>query len=332
MSWEFIGNSWAVDFLEKNIAAGNSHQAYLICGPDSIGKRTLALQLSQRLLCDHPQDGPCRQCEPCRQTAQKRHPDFHWLEADEVDGTLKVEAIREMQRQIALAPYQAYHRVVLILRAHEMSQSAANALLKTLEEPPSQVVLILTARSEQSLLPTLVSRCEQITLRPVPQAQIFEALQPDMGPEKAKLLGSLSAGLPGIALRLAADGTALPARLDALSKLEDMMAADLIGRFSFADELTKGRDLALNRRRVLDLLEVWLSFWRDVMLTSYGAEVELANPDKQAAISEIAGQVSSAQAAEIVTKTASVMTGVTQNANLQLSMETVLLSLPKPRQ
>ena len=329
MSWDFVGNSWAVKFLENSIAAGTSHQAYLITGPDGIGKRTLAIRLAQRLLCVQPGDGPCRQCEPCRQIAEGQHPDFHRLEAEQIDGTLKVEAVREMQHQIALAPYQAQRRVVLILRAHELSQSAANALLKTLEEPPSQVVLILTARSEQSLLPTLVSRCEQITLRPVPPARIIEELGPELGTELASLLGALSAGLPGIAFSLAKDEAALQARQNALKDLASMLAADRIGRFAFAEELTKGRDLAASRRRVLDLLQVWLSFWRDVMLSSFGAEVDLANPDQKHQIHSVAKQISKARSAEIVAKIEAVMTGVTQNANLQLSMESLLLSLPK---
>jgi DNA polymerase-3 subunit delta' len=328
MSWKIIGNAWAVNFLERNISAGTDRQAYLITGPDSIGKRTLAIQLAQRLMCTTPDDGPCCRCSSCRQIAELQHPDLHPLVSEEVDGTLKVESVREMQRQISLAPYQAERRVVLVFRAHEMSPSAANALLKTLEEPPAQVVLILTARSEQSLLPTMVSRCEVLSLRPVPQEELIEGLSQQLPSEKATLLGSLAAGLPGLALGLASDEAALTARHEAMETLNGLLGKSRIERFEFVEEITKGRDLSASRRRVLDLLEVWLSLWRDVMLQRYGAQVALANPDQDEKIRRIAGKIESGQAASIVTDIQGIMTGVTKNANLQLSMESLMLNLP----
>ena len=328
MSWDFIGNRWAIEFLEQKVAGGTARQSYLITGPDSIGKRTLAVQLAQRLLCQQPEGGPCRRCQDCRQLQAHQHPDLHWLEADEIDGTLKVEAVREMQRQIALAPYQSKHRVVLIMRAHEMSASAANALLKTLEEPPDQVVLILTARSEGSLLSTLVSRCEIVSLRPVSQEELIAGLQERLEPEMARLLGSLAAGLPGAAMELAQDEEALGARKEALEQLDRMLAADRIGRFEYVDQLTGGRDLAASRRRVLDLLQVWLSLWRDVMLQGHRAQVALTNPDQAERIKRIESKVTGEQAADIVAKIQSVMTGITRNANLQLAMESLMLRLP----
>lgn len=328
MSWDIIGNHWAIEFLERNILAGTVRQAYLITGPDHIGKRTLAVRLAQRLLCSAPADGPCRQCSPCRQIADRQHPDLHYLEAEEVDGTLKVETIRELQRQISLAPYQADQRVVLIMRAHELSPGAANALLKTLEEPPGKVVLVLSARSEQSLLPTLVSRCEVLALRPVPQQKLIEGLRQRMPGEQARLLGSLAAGLPGSALNLAQDDEALGARQEALATLEQLLVGNRIVRFEFAESLTSGRDLTANRRTILDLLQIWLSLWRDVMLRRFGAQVALANPDQVDRIDRIAQEISPAQAQQIVSKIQGVMIGVTRNANLQLSMESLLLTFP----
>ncbi|MFP3854793.1 MAG: DNA polymerase III subunit delta' [Anaerolineales bacterium] len=329
MSWDMIGHEWAIEFLEHSFAKGSVRQAYLIMGPDRVGKRTMAIRLAQRLMCEDPESGPCRQCSSCRQIAERRHPDLHVLEAEEIDGTLKVDQVREVQRQIALAPYQASNRVVLGLRAHEMSASAANALLKTLEEPPDKVIIILTARSEQALLPTMVSRCELLNLRPVPQQTLVDGLRQRLTGEKADLLGPLAAGLPGLALALARDEEALQARQDALAKLVELLSAGRIERFKFVADFTRGRDLAANRRKALDLLEVWLSFWRDVMLRSFGAQVPLSNPDQAEQIEGITRRLSDRMTARVVSEIEASVDGINRNANLQLCLENLMLHLPR---
>lgn len=149
-----------------------------------------------------------------------------------------------------------------------------------------------------------------------------------MEAEQAELLASLAAGLPGAALRLAADEEALTARKEALDSLSRILHADRIERFQFAKEIADGRELAEIRRRILDLLDVWLSLWRDVMLRRFGAEVALANPDESQRIDRIAAGVTADESAIAVKKIEAIMTGITLNANPQLSMESLMLSLP----
>ena len=329
MPWKMIGHEWAVEHLRQHIQRGQLRHAYLLTGPDSVGKETLALRLAQALLCQEPASAPCADCRACLQVVDGVHPDLHLVEAEEVDGTLKVEQVRELQRQIALTPYEGGRRVVIIRRAHEMSSGAANALLKTLEEPPPQVVLALAARSPESLLPTIVSRCEQLGLRPVPVDVIQAALSAEFGAECAQLLACLSAGRPGLAITLGRDEQALAGRRQSLDALFEALQANRTDRFAYVKELMPGRDRTLDRRRCLDELQVWLSFWRDVMLTSFGAGVAAANIDEWRRIQRIGQAITPAAAAGAVNALQGALVAVSRNANLQLAMETALLDLPQ---
>jgi DNA polymerase III subunit delta' len=114
---------------------------------------------------------PCGQCRDCKQIEAMQHADLHVIQAVDEDGkpkpggTLKVDQIRDLRRLITYKPYQSRYRIAMFLRFHEANESAANALLKTLEEAPSYAVLILTADNPEQLLPTIVSRCEVLRLR-----------------------------------------------------------------------------------------------------------------------------------------------------------------------
>jgi DNA polymerase-3 subunit delta' len=169
LNWNLLGHEWAAQLLAGQFARDSLRHAYLITGPAGVGRRTLALSLAQAVNCPTSlaPGVPCQTCRTCSQIAQQQHPDLSVVQADEVGGTLKVDQIRELQRSLNLAPYQARYRIALLLRFEEAHISAANALLKTLEEPASQVILILTAESVDALLPTVVSRCEVLRLRPL---------------------------------------------------------------------------------------------------------------------------------------------------------------------
>jgi len=135
-----------------------------------------------------------------------QHPDLDILQADQSTGQLKVDQIRELQHHLALSPYEARYRIALLLNFERANPNAANALLKTLEEPPDQVILILTADSPENLLPTIVSRCEVIRLRPLSYELLASQLVRNLGvdPERAEILAHVSNGMPRISNPLSA--------------------------------------------------------------------------------------------------------------------------------
>src|SRR5215813_12635625 len=227
-NWNFFGNDWAVDMLKKHVVNGARH-AYLLAGPPGLGRRSLALRFAQALNCQTPVgEGPsaCGQCRDCKQIEAMQHADLTVVKAESEGGIIKVDQIREARRMLTFKPYMAKYRVALFLRFQEANDNAANALLKTLEEAPSYAVLILTADSPEQLLPTIVSRCEVLRLRPLPIEQVqgeLEAIGLEM--DKARLIAHISGGRFGYSLRLIENEALLERREERLNDLQSLISA-----------------------------------------------------------------------------------------------------------
>ena len=156
MAWQTVGHDWAVTLLRRSLAGGRVAHAYLFSGPPQIGKTRLALELAQALNCAQP-DPPCGRCPSCLKIARGTHPDVRLVEGEGAGGSLKIDQVRALQREAALAPYEGRYRVFILRQMDRATLEAANCLLKTLEEPPGHVVLGLTAVYPESLPLTIVS-------------------------------------------------------------------------------------------------------------------------------------------------------------------------------
>lgn len=336
MAWEMIGHEWAVELLRGHIAASGLRHAYLFVGPDGIGKRTLALRMAQALACQAaPEPGEaCGECRACRLIARAEFPDLHVVELRTGESQIAIDQMRELQHSLSLAPFEARWRVAVLLDLQAASDEAQNALLKTLEEPPPQVVLLVTARSVEAILSTIVSRCEVIPLRAVPQHVLREELERrGAEPERARLIAALSGGRPGVALGLYADADQLVKRRQALDELSRLLPATRVERFTYVDGLVGRKsprgDLDEKRRRAVGLLEIWLSLWRDVILAGYDAGVEPSNPDRAAEVEQILAKVRPAEAAAFARAIERTIETIGRYANLQLALETLMLDLPR---
>ncbi|TET31216.1 MAG: DNA polymerase III subunit delta' [Anaerolineales bacterium] len=338
MNWELIGHEWAVNLLSRHIASDQVRHAYLITGPDGVGKRTLAMRFAQAVNCTDSKNAGdfCGQCRACQFIQRKQFPDLHLVEAEDVGGILKVEQIRELQHQLALSPYEGKKRVALLLRFHEANDNAANALLKTLEEPAPKVIMLLTAQSKETLLPTIPSRCEILQLRDVSRDQIEEALvERGEGHEKAALLARLAAGRPGWAFRYASNPELLDERTEHLEDLINLLKTDRLERFKHVERLT--RDWERERKRggehprlrALGALEHWVSLWRDAMMLAYDATAEQRNIDRTQDIQVLVRALPPEQISEILGKFEQSKRDLQKNANVRLVMETLMLDLPR---
>ena len=331
-TWNLIGHEWAVDMLKKHVVNGTTRHAYLFAGPPGLGRRTLALRFAQALNCPTPIEPgvACGQCRDCRQIEAMQHADLHVVQAvDEqgkprIGGVLKVDQIRDVRRILTYKPYQSKYRVALFLRFHEANDSAANALLKTLEEAPSYAVLILTADNPEQLLPTIVSRCEVLRLRPLKIQEVQQALE-ERGFEanQSKWIAHISGGRFGYARRLIGSEALLVEREERLNDLQSLMSASRVEKFAYADRLSKDKE------SMRQALLIWLSYWRDVMLRTAHAGTPLVNVDRNLEIEDVASQMDLSSARLVVCGLENTLEKMDGNVNPRLLVEVLLLDLPR---
>lgn len=331
-NWNLLGHEWAVDMLRQHVARGDTRHAYLFSGPPGLGRRTLAVRLAQALNCERPvmAGEPCYTCRTCKQIEAMQHPDLSVIQSVDGDnipkegGILKVDQIREVQRTLNLKPYQSQYRVVIFLRFQEANDSASNALLKTLEEAPAHAILLLTADNPEQLLPTIVSRCEILRLRPLPiEAIVTDLIERGVDEERARLLAHISGGRPGYARRLVDDTSLLEKRDERLDDLQTLLPAPRVEKFSYAEKLSKDRDAM--RQTIM----IWLSYWRDVLLCVAGAGTSLVNIDRNMEIEFLAGRLDLSTARHMVNELESALEKMDRNVNSKLLAEVLLLDLPK---
>ncbi|MCX7681862.1 MAG: DNA polymerase III subunit delta' [Anaerolineae bacterium] len=324
-AWGIVGHKWAVRLLQRAITTQSISHAYLFTGPAGVGKMTLALAFAAALLCQEEGAIPCGRCRACRLSAAAHHPDLYVVESEHVGADLKIEQIRELQRQLAVSPVEGRRKVAILNRFEEATASAANALLKTLEEPPAYAVILLLAAEGRLLLPTVVSRCQHINLRPLPADVIRQALV-ERGlaePEQAELLAHLSGGRPGWAIRAVKDKGLLQRRAQLLDELHSLIGAPVSARLRYAEAMA--RDPVVAR----ETLELWLCWWRDVMMVAAGAEASLTNVDRYSLLRAHADRFGFARSAATVEAVLAAADRLERNANPRLTLEVLMLDLPR---
>lgn len=319
---QVVGHAWAIDLLKRQHQANRVSQALLLTGPTNVGKSSVARFFAQYLACQ-AEVKPCGHCLSCRKVVSGNHPDVRIF--DEEDGPLKIEQVRELQRELPLSPRESQYRVALLCNFEKATLSAANALLKTLEEPASSVVMILTAPEPGSLLPTIVSRCQVLKLRPLPSADILEALQHrwQATPEQAQLLTQLAAGRLGWAVRVLTDETFLERRAQHLADLLDLL------RMRHAERLAYAYQLSNNVALMREALMTWLIIWRDLILLKSQAQTRITNLDWQEVLQELTQHIQVVQAKEMITRLQTALYNLERNVNPRLNLEVVLLKLPR---
>lgn len=292
--------------------------AYLFSGPAGIGKRLIALALARLLFC--PSGTGCGQCPVCRRIDHNNHPDLHLVEP--VDGQILIEAIRTLQQQLALRPYEADRHIVLIDDAHLLNSSAANALLKTLEEPPGSCLLLLISSQPQQLLDTIRSRCQTLPFNRLGTGQISQILQQQIAdPEQRELLIRLTEG--SLTRALGSDHELyLQRRRSLFAQLSRLSPQTIVPLLELAEEL------AGDKEQLPELLGLLLSCYRDVFILAHqGAAALVINRDLLDPLTRLAHQCGPQRAGHRLAALLQAHSQLLTTANRQLIMENLLIRL-----
>lgn len=283
---QIIGHERPIRVLTSAIENDRIAHAYIFAGPDGIGKRTCALAFAASLNCETKSAVACGTCQSCSKISQDIHPDLVTVVPE--GQFIKIDQIRDIGRQSHFAPYEGRNRVFLFLEAHKMNPNAANALLKTLEEPRPNNVLILETSNPQQLLPTILSRCQRINFNPLSPDNIekwtLEKVQSD--PATARLLARLSGGSIGWVMQADVESI-IERRRELLLELATLDPGNEIAISAFADRMTEA---GTEPETTFELLKTFL---RDAALISGGIESDhLINIDIVDSIREYAARFS----------------------------------------
>jgi len=327
MTWSIYGHEWAAELLSNHIASGGVRHAYLFCGPSGVGRRTLALRFVQALNCLQPPapGQACGSCRMCDQTMREQQADLHVIRIAEDASNIKVEQIRDLQRLLALSPYQARYRVALLLGFEKATAGAQNALLKTLEEAPEKAILLLTADSPDNLLPTIVSRCEVLRLRPMGVDNLASTIQSSQNiqTDQARIIAHVSGGRPGLALSLVTDQAAFENRQAWLTNLHVALIGGTIDRFHLAEKLSR------DKNKLREGMRIWLTYWRDLILATSGAQAPLTNLDYTETLQQVAVQLDFPTAHRCAAALEEALESIDLNLNPRLLVEVTLMDWPR---
>jgi DNA polymerase-3 subunit delta' len=331
--WQTAGQERLINYLRDAIDHGTMAHAYLFVGPAHIGKMTLALELASALNCEQACP-PCKLCRVCQRIEQGKHPDVIVIDKnsgrdakDRKKATeIGIDTIREMlQKGANLPPYEGRYKIFIIDNADLLSTEAANCLLKTLEEPPQHIVILLLTSEEKTLLQTIVSRCQRFELKPVPTVEIEKRLsqveQLDQG--TIKLLARLSGGCMGWALTAVNDTGYLQNREQRLSEFSSLLTKNWDDRLSYILQLPSDRGGAE------ETIKLWLSWCRDVMLLKYNCEDAVTHLDKLNDVRTWANMLTVLEIKDFIDSLNKMLAYLSYNANLHLLFEVLMLDMPR---
>ena len=333
--WQVVGQTRSVSLLQRSLEKEVVAHAYLLAGPPHVGKMTLAINLAQALNCEKAEP-PCGECASCQKIASAKHPDIQIIGLTSNDNSaeakpraeISIDQIREMQHSANLPPFEGKYKVFIIDGAELLSNEAANCLLKTLEEPVSRVIFILLTSNDRRLPATVVSRCQRLELLPLASSEVEAALESRWGIEspKAKLLARLCHGCLGWALSAASDDNLLELRAEKIDRLLDVINTDYEERFAYAAQMAA--QFSQNRGLVQEVLDLWLDYWRDLLLVKAGRSDTITNIDRLAMLVGIAKGYSLAQIKAVINSIQAAGEQLRQNANPRLVLEVLMLDIP----
>ena len=317
---DILGHDRIVEVFRRSLRTGKTAHSYLFEGISGCGRKKTALALIQALFCSVLPDNACGECPSCRKVAGGNHGDIHFIEPLPDKRDISIDQLRAMQRELSLRPYEAPRKACIIEPAERMSINAANSLLKTLEEPPGNALIILLTENAGMLLPTIRSRCQLIRFSHLSPEHIQTLLERSgILAGTAALLAHMAGGSMQQAYGL--DNESLTARREVVLTALDQMDIDRIGTvFDSAEELSGNRD------ETIEMLDMMISFFRDAVHLAAGSS-DILNRNVRPAIESISKRRSFPRNLELLNNIYETRRAVQRNANPKLALDHLFMNI-----
>ncbi len=319
---EIFGHDQIKDYFQKAIRANKVSHAYILDGETGMGRKSLAHAFALSLLCEKGKNQPCMECHACKQVISNSHPDLIHV-THEKSASIGVDDIREQINDTVLVrPYSSYYKIYIVDEAEKMTIQAQNALLKTIEEPPSYAVIILLTTKQEALLPTILSRCVLLKLKPLKDFIVRGYLVKNLlVPEAdADVYAAFARGNLGKAISIASSEKF---RLMHQAMLHLMRHIHDVGLSELLDYIGKLKENDLDIQECLDFMQIW---YRDVLLYKVTRDINLLIfKDEFKTINEISTHSAYSGLETVVEAIDKAKVRLHANVNMELTMELLLL-------
>ena len=322
---DIIGQQKPLSVLQSALANGRLHHAYLFLGPEGVGKHLVAVALAKALHCGELKNDFCAGCVNCRRIDDGNHPDVRIIEPLAGKKEISIQQIRELERELNYRSFTGKRKVAIVDPATLLNLSSQNALLKTLEEPPEDSLIVLIAVNEGGLLPTLRSRCLRLSFAPLARKAIAGFLQSRHGMNGADAESIAALGMGSIGAALALD----KAELIEKRKIWTAMLGALKTR-DYRGAMVAAEALAANREEALNFLKWAESWYRDLLIYSVANDSDdLVNLDMQRQIEQQSSQLGLEPALSALARTAGAAALIQRNLNRRMVLEKFLFGVVK---
>lgn len=324
---DIIGHQRQLELLRLAMSNGRLHHAYLFLGPDGVGKRTVAVGLAQAIHCVEADQDFCGRCVNCTRITDGNHPDVRLIEPAPDKKEISIQQIRELQRELSYRSFSGKPKIVIIDRAILLNLSAQNALLKTLEEPPLDALIILIAPNAGGLLPTLRSRCLRLSFAPLASAQVTAFLQARLGmnSDEAGFVAAMSTGSIGAAASFDTDELVEKRRI-----WSAMLTSLKVGKYHAA--IIAAEALAGNRDEALKFLKWAESWYHDLLIYSVTQKRDLmVNVDMLSQIENQTRESGMDQMLSAISQSDIAAAGIGRNLNRRMVLEQFLFDVVRGR-
>lgn len=321
---DIVGQEQIKEHLQNAISSGKISHAYILNGEKSSGKEFIARVFAMALQCEADGSNPCQECHSCRQALSDNHPDIIHV-THEKPNTISVDDIRtQVNNDVAIKPYSSRYKVYILNEAEKMTMQAQNAILKTLEEPPKYAVIILLTTNVNALLPTILSRCVVLNMKPVADDAVRSFLMSQMQvPDyKAEVCVAFARGNVGKAKALASSEDFENVKSEALSLLKYIQDMEL---YEIVSAIKKINEYKLEISDYLDIIAIW---YRDVLLFKATNDINhLIFREEITAIRKVAGRSSYEGIEEVIDALDKAKKRLEANVNFDLTMELLLMTI-----